>query len=871
MLSGCGRAARAVLKPAKPNNNRIMKQFLIVLVLLLALPSLASATDLYVSPGGSGSGCTLSNLCSLGTANSDAQAGDTIYMKGGNYGTPIQPARSGSSNSNRIVYRNYNSGVPTITGVGTPIVLSNRNYITVLGITTTNTDNYLTMNNGAHNEIAYCKIGGQRGQPNRPEGFHIGSGSSYNWIHHNDISEYGYYTSSTAKRDLFYVNGNYNLIEDNQIYWGGHNAMTVRSARNLIRNNLLHNEEWYPRSNPEWGKRVSVITDPSSNRANGWNLVEGNRYCFAGWPPDRNAAPALKIGSSNNIVRKNIFYHAKGAGIQFATLNEYPHADYNYIYNNVFFYNGIEGDRAIRFNSNLNPINGNIIINNILYENILNGYGNSGGNTIVNNWEDWNDGNPGFVDAVPAKTTDPFDWDYPDFRLSSTSNAINAGAFLTTTRSAGSGTQIPVQDAHYFFDGWGMAQEIPDADIQGDLIQLEGQTQTARITNINYNTNTITVDTSLSWTSGQGLSLAYKGSKPDMGAFEFGSGQAGCSLDQDCSHLGDLPCIEGFCDDGTCIVRHTTNQCNDGISCTENDACSAGACLGNLNDDMCTQKPECNISTCTISGCVYSQCPAPDSLILNYDFNEGSGPTVLDSSSNGLDGDISGAVWSHGHSGTGLEFDGQDDFIDSGSSSLLELNNYTLIAWIYQEARGSSNQEIMEKADSYWMNVRSDTGLLRVGGFYGGCSSSNWVYLDSSSQVPLDQWVHVAVTYDGAYLKNYIDGKLSASAQASGETCKNQNPLAIGAKHVPGVTTQNFFNGVIDEVRLYQIPLTESEISEIVQERNCHRSDKDCSCSVEIEELFRFIDLWKSPSGGVAMPELMEAIGLWKGGTGCVE
>jgi hypothetical protein len=55
-----------------------MKKLIIVLAFLLVLPSIASARDIYVSPGGSGSGCTESNPCLLSRANSDAQAGDTV-------------------------------------------------------------------------------------------------------------------------------------------------------------------------------------------------------------------------------------------------------------------------------------------------------------------------------------------------------------------------------------------------------------------------------------------------------------------------------------------------------------------------------------------------------------------------------------------------------------------------------------------------------------------------------------------------------------------------------------------------------------------------------------------------------------------------
>ncbi len=87
---------------------------------------------------------------------------------------------------------------------------------------------------------------------------------------------------------------------------------------------------------------------------------------------------------------------------------------------------------------------------------------------------------------------------------------IDAGTFLTTTTSASSGTSLPVADAKYFMDGWGI--------IDGDIIQLDGQRVTAEITGITG--NTLTIDTSLTWSNGQGVSLAYEDDAPDLGAYE---------------------------------------------------------------------------------------------------------------------------------------------------------------------------------------------------------------------------------------------------------------------------------------------------------------------------------------------------------------
>lgn len=102
-----------------------------------------------------------------------------------------------------------------------------------------------------------------------------------------------------------------------------------------------------------------------------------------------------------------------------------------------------------------------------------------------------------------------------DFHLLGSSAVIDAGQFLTTiTTAAGSGTTFTVADPNYFYDGYGISGE------QGDLIKLRNG-QTARITRINYGNGTITLDRAVSWSQGEGVSLNYEGTAPDLGAFEY--------------------------------------------------------------------------------------------------------------------------------------------------------------------------------------------------------------------------------------------------------------------------------------------------------------------------------------------------------------
>ena len=104
-----------------------------------------------------------------------------------------------------------------------------------------------------------------------------------------------------------------------------------------------------------------------------------------------------------------------------------------------------------------------------------------------------------------------------EFHLQPTSPMIDAGRFLARTIGSGNGsTTMIVDSAGYFMDGFGIA------GLSGDTIQLEGQTERAVITLVHYESNTITLDTPLTWASGQKIGLKYHGLAPDIGAFEYG-------------------------------------------------------------------------------------------------------------------------------------------------------------------------------------------------------------------------------------------------------------------------------------------------------------------------------------------------------------
>jgi len=292
---------------------------------------------------------------------------------------------------------------------------------------------------------------------------------------------------------------------------------------NVIRNNYIHNEIW----SSGHGYRNVYVNGYAAN--SGWNLFEGNRIGYSGAnTPDKNSA-GLSLDNTHNILRKNMFYYNDGSGIGMSVTSNYiSDITYNHIYNNSFIHNGWDPVQipdamtsAIGFAIYGGPwiIKYNAIKNNIYYDHYQT-YGTYGGaslndQTFAGNWDGNAQGNPLYVNGASA---DPSNSSLPDLHLQAGSPCIGIGVALTTITSAsGSGTSFTVADAGYFMDGWGIA------GVNGDDIQIVGTSQKARITKVNYQTNTITVDTSLSWTQNQGIALAYVGSAPDAGAYEYGS------------------------------------------------------------------------------------------------------------------------------------------------------------------------------------------------------------------------------------------------------------------------------------------------------------------------------------------------------------
>lgn len=159
----------------------------------------------------------------------------------------------------------------------------------------------------------------------------------------------------------------------------------------------------------------------------------------------------------------------------------------------------------------------------------------------------------------------------------------------------------------------------------------------------------------------------------------------------------------------------------------------------------------------------------------------------------------------------GYTFDGLDDYIDVGNNASLNITNaITISAWIKGVVNSQfygiiSKDKYTVPASRSYSFVISDTNKLRL--FLGSDASST---INSINNVPNNAWTHVVGTFDGTTEKLYINGAFDNSISSIPITLSSVSVI-IGA--INPATPAYFFNGSIDEVRIYNRALSQGEIS----------------------------------------------------------
>jgi hypothetical protein len=318
---------------------------------------------------------------------------------------------------------------------------------------------------------------------------------------------------------------------------------------------------------------------------------------------------------------------------------------------------------------------------------------------------------------------------------------------------------------------------------------------------------------------------------------EVGPSQETCdSLDNDC---------DGNIDDGFDLDSDGVADCVD--NCPSDYNPDQLDCDGDGKGNICDSQSPCSedpdgdgipdsVDNCPVTpnpdqadtdgdgvGDVCDICPLAagcdfPNVISYWKFDENEGAIVYDVTSNENDGAINGASWTSGKIAGALSFDGNDDFVNCGKDTTLDLGTGDLSICTWVKTSGSGIQMIMNKRSvnpeypGYQLSTGS-SGEVRLGLFDGSQAyPNNFKEIASVIKINDGQWhfiCGVADRFSNGYV--YVDGQPNGSdniTNYSGSLDAPDANLYIGANQ----TGDNLFRGVIDEVIIYNKALSASEV-----------------------------------------------------------
>jgi len=255
-------------------------------------------------------------------------------------------------------------------------------------------------------------------------------------------------------------------------------------------------------------------------------------------------------------------------------------------------------------------------------------------------------------------------------------------------------------------------------------------------------------------------------------------------------------------------------------------------------------------------------CDAPPSGIVAWWPGQGNANDII----GGNNGTPVGSVgYTNGEVGEAFSFDGTDFLVVSNQPALNPTNALTVECWAY--TRGHSvpqtwTQQLLTK-DSDCNGTRQF--VLEIGDSQTQSGSPDFrgaiwvpagvVIVDGATVVQTNSWYHVAVTYDGATLKLYVNGALDGQLAASGPILTFPEPVRIGGGVDNGCQAYNL-NGLLDEPTIYNRALSSNEIAAI------YKAGSAGKCTAPAETVLSMVATNAMSGTTVTMPICMNALGV---------
>ncbi|MFZ3077801.1 MAG: LamG domain-containing protein [Candidatus Aenigmatarchaeota archaeon] len=197
--------------------------------------------------------------------------------------------------------------------------------------------------------------------------------------------------------------------------------------------------------------------------------------------------------------------------------------------------------------------------------------------------------------------------------------------------------------------------------------------------------------------------------------------------------------------------------------------------------------------------------PNRDGLVGSWGFDEGTGAIAYDNSGNGNVGALTNmnttgnatSGWAEGRFGSGLLFDGTNDYIDAGNASSLNITNaITMGVWIKGNTPSKTEFIVSKRAGSESWHITTTTDHKIYFAIYQ--SDTSYKQTITTSSISTD-WNHIVAVADGSFVRLYINGiEASTPTAYDGTIHSTTQSVKIGWANSVG-----YFNGTIDEVRVW--------------------------------------------------------------------